>query len=187
MEGMASLGDAMPSVAFRRLSLTLCFDYPSARLRPRRACFCFVKRFVLGGFGYFLVSVDERLGWFVAGIVTPVRLHEHGVDLFETDGFCLVSHGFEQGADAEVFYSTQGAFGTALDEREGFGAECGVGEAYAVELIVDKMKDGIGSECVKTSGVGDAVFDVGVLAELESSIELRMTEEDEVMIFGEVF
>ncbi|MCF7731343.1 MAG: hypothetical protein K9N23_06635 [Akkermansiaceae bacterium] len=38
------------------------------------------------GFG-FLVGEDGWLLWFVAGVVTPVGLHEHGVDLFETGGF----------------------------------------------------------------------------------------------------
>ncbi len=96
MEGMASVGDAMPSLVVRRLSLALCFDYPLAWLRPRRACFCFVKRFLLGSFGCFLVGGDERLVWFVAGVVTPVGLHEDGVDVFEVDGFGLVAHGFEE-------------------------------------------------------------------------------------------
>jgi hypothetical protein len=70
-------------------------------LRPRRACLCFVKRvvlgwafFLLGKFGCFLVGGDEWLGGFVAGVMTPVGLHEDGVDLFEVDGFGLVAHGF---------------------------------------------------------------------------------------------
>ena len=43
-----------------------------------------------GGGGLFrfglLVVGDERLGGLVAGVVAPVGLHEHGVDLFEIDG-----------------------------------------------------------------------------------------------------
>ena len=31
-------------------------------------------------------------------------LHEDGVDLFEVDGFGAIPNGFEQSAEAEVFY-----------------------------------------------------------------------------------
>jgi hypothetical protein len=60
----------------------------------------------------FLVGDYDGLGGFVAGVMPPVGLHEHGIDLFEVDGFGVVSHGFDEGADAEVFDGAQGAFGT---------------------------------------------------------------------------
>ena len=63
----------------------------------------------LFGFGFLIVD-DEWLGGLVAGVVTPVGLHEHGIDLFEIDGFGLVAHGFDEGADAEVFHGPEGAF-----------------------------------------------------------------------------
>jgi len=62
-----------------------------------------------------------------------------------------------------------------------------VGEADAVELAVDELEGGVGGEGVEAGGVGDAVFDVGVLAELECGVELGVAEEDEVVVFGEVF
>lgn len=53
-------------------------------------------------------------------IMTPVGLEEDGVDLGEVDGFGAVSHGFNQGADAEVFGGSECSFGTAGDEAKGF-------------------------------------------------------------------
>lgn len=39
----------------------------------------------------FLVAVNEWLLGFVTGVVSPVGLHEHGVDLLEIDGFDAVA------------------------------------------------------------------------------------------------
>jgi len=78
---------------------------------------CFVKRVVRALFrSGFLVGLDQRLDGFVAAVVPPVGLHEHGVDLFETDGPGLVADGFDQGTDAKVFDRPQGAFGAAQDD-----------------------------------------------------------------------
>jgi len=46
----------------------------------------------------FLVGDNKWLRGLVLGVVPPVRLHEHGVDLFEIDDFGLVSDGFYKGA-----------------------------------------------------------------------------------------
>ena len=43
----------------------------------------------------FLIGENGRLLGFVAGVVTPVGLHEHGVDLFEINCFGAVAHGFD--------------------------------------------------------------------------------------------
>jgi hypothetical protein len=43
----------------------------------------------------FLIGEDDGLPGFVAGVVTPVGLHEHGVDLFEINCFGAVAHGFD--------------------------------------------------------------------------------------------
>ena len=43
--------------------------------------------FLLGKFVCVVVGGDEGLGGFIASVVTPVGLHEDGVDLFEVDGF----------------------------------------------------------------------------------------------------
>jgi len=59
--------------------------------------------------------------------VSPVWLEEDGVDLLEIDGFGVVPDGFDQCADTEVSGSSEGAFGAAGDEVEGFLGEGGVG------------------------------------------------------------
>ena len=45
----------------------------------------------------FLIGENDGLLGFVTGVVTPVGLHEHGVDLFEVNGFGAVAHGFDEG------------------------------------------------------------------------------------------
>ena len=57
--------------------------------------------------------VRTRVGWGVAWVVPPMRLHENGVDLLEIDGAGLVADGFDQGTDAEVFDGAQRVFGAA--------------------------------------------------------------------------
>ena len=66
-----------------------------------------------------------KSGGFVAGVVPPVGLHEHGVDLFEIDGFAVIADGFDEAADAEVFNGTQGAFGDTEDEGGGILGDSG--------------------------------------------------------------
>ena len=66
----------------------------------------------------------------------PVRLEEDRVNLLEIDSFRVVSHGFDECADAEVFHSSEGAFGAACDKVEGFISEGGVRQADAVKLGV---------------------------------------------------
>ena len=43
--------------------------------------------------------------------LSPVRLHEHGVDLFQSHDSLLVPDRFKQGRDAEVAHAPQDAFG----------------------------------------------------------------------------
>ena len=69
--------------------------------------------------------------------MTPVGLEEDGVDLGKVDGFGALSHGFNKGADAEVFGGSEGSFGSAGDETEGFFGEGAVRQACSVELSVD--------------------------------------------------
>ena len=116
-----------------------------------------------------------------------MRLHEDGVDLFEIDGFGAVTDGFEQCAEAEIFHSTQGSFRGADDESGGVLGEGAVRESDTIKLAVDEVEQCGGCEGVDAGGVGDSVFDVAVVAELEGGVELGLAEEDEVVIFGEVF
>ena len=120
---------------------------------------------------WFLVGLDERLGGFVAVVMPPVGLHEHGVDLFEVNGLGLVANGFDQGADAEVLDGAQGAFGAAQYELDGFFGEGAVGESGEIELLVDISGKSGGREGVELGGVGDATFEIELSAELESGVE----------------
>jgi hypothetical protein len=51
------------------------------------------------------------------GVVAPVGLHRHGVDLIRAGGFDAAAHGFDDGAHAEVPHGTQDAFRRAQDEE----------------------------------------------------------------------
>ena len=124
---------------------------------------------------------------FVALVVTPVGLEEDGVDLREINGFGAVPDGFDHGANAEVFDGSEGAFGAACDEvGGGFGEGC-VGEADAFELGVDVLGKICGGELFEFGGVGDAGFEVLVGAELEGGVKEGLADEDEVVVFWEVF
>ena len=47
-----------------------------------------------------------------------MRLHEHGVNLFEFDGATLVANGFEQRTDAEIACRAQVTFSTTIRFEE---------------------------------------------------------------------
>ena len=135
----------------------------------------------------FLIGEDDGLPGFVAGVVTPVGLHEHGVDLLETDGFGAVAHGFDERADTEVPDRPQDAFRDAQDEVERFVGEGVVRQAGEVELGVEICFQSVRGEGVEFGGVGDAALEVAVGAELEGGVEGGLAEQDEVVVFGEVF
>ena len=124
---------------------------------------------------------------FVAVVVPPVGLHEHGVDLFEVNGLGLIANGFDERSDAEVFDGAQGAFGGAQDELDGILGEGGVGQGGEVELLMDVVGEGGWREQFEFGGVGDAAFDIELAAELEGGVEGGLADEDEVVVFGEVF
>jgi len=84
-----------------------------------------------------LVGVNDGLDRFAAGVVAPVGLHEHGVDLLEVDGSGMVAHGLDERAGAEVSSGPQDALGDAQDEVECVVGEGVVGQAAEVELGVD--------------------------------------------------
>jgi len=89
----------------------VCYDvisrtgsgYPLGELLPSSARPPFFQKVFLC-FGWEVLGFDEEgLIWFLGLVLSPVGLHEDGVDLFEVDGFGLVAHGFDEGSDAEVF------------------------------------------------------------------------------------
>jgi hypothetical protein len=49
-----------------------------------------------------LAGLRKWLDGFAGGVVPPVGLHEHGVDLFDIYGFDPVAHGLNEGGGAEV-------------------------------------------------------------------------------------
>jgi hypothetical protein len=142
--------------------------------------------------------LDEGLLGFVAVVVPPVGLHEHGVDLFEVNGLGLVANGFDERSDAEVFDGAQGAFGSAQDELDGILGEGGVGQGGEVELLMDVVCEGGGSDSVirlrftvllmdvvcegggreqfEFGGVGDAAFDIDpILRPMDGNSHLSET------------
>lgn len=80
---------------------------------------------------------EDGFGGFEVLMMTPVGLHEDGVDLGKVDGFGLVADGFYEGADAEVFDGAEDAFGGTHNEVEGRFGEGVVRQADAVELGED--------------------------------------------------
>ncbi|MCP5535792.1 MAG: hypothetical protein H7A51_06095 [Akkermansiaceae bacterium] len=111
-------------------------------------------------------------------------LEQDGVDVLDVDGFGLVAHGLDQGADAEVFDRPECAFRTACDEVGGGFCEGGVRESCAVKLAVDVFGEVCGGELLKVGGVGDAALDVMVDSELECGVEGGLADEDEVVILA---
>jgi len=130
---------ATSSVASVRLSLAGCVPAVPASVWPES--FRVVSGFLVGG--------DEGLLRFFTGVVPPVGLHEHGVDLLEIDGLGLVAYGFDHGSDAQVAHGSQDAFGGADDEVQGVFGDGAVRQATAVELVVDVRDEGVGAKCKK--------------------------------------
>jgi len=62
-----------------------------------------------------------------------------------------------------------------------------VWEGDAVELGVDVLDEVVVGELVDFCGVGDACFEVVVDFELEGGVEVGLSDEDKVVVFGEVF
>jgi hypothetical protein len=145
------------------------------------------KIFVLRCGGGFVVGGED--GWlgFVLGIVTPVGLEEDGVDLLEIDGLGAVADGFDERTDAEVFDGSEGAFRGADDEVEGLLREGVVGKADVIELAVDVVGDGWRGELFELGGVSHPGTDVVIDGELEGGVEGGLGDEDEVVVFWEVF
>ena len=69
-------------------------------------------------------------------VFSPVGLHEHAVDLVESDDLFAVADRFEHGEDAEVAGAPQDAFEGACDERDGLVAEGIVPEPHDVNQPV---------------------------------------------------
>src|SRR6056297_1474963 len=120
-------------------------------LRARRIC----------SRGCFLLACGDVI------VFPPVGLHEHGVDLVETDGGYAVVEGLVHGGHAEVARAADDSFGGADHQIERLVAERAVRERGAVELGEDEGPDILGSETRHGYGVGDAAANVLVGAEAQ--------------------
>ena len=116
-----------------------------------------------------------------------MRLEQDAVDLFEIDAFGLIAHGFQETGEAKVAGATQEAIGGADDEGESFLGKSVVGETDGVELTEDEVMDLVGVEPGDDDRKGDAGLDVLVDAEVEIGQEGRLANQNQVVIFGEVF
>jgi len=134
-----------------------------------------------------LVGEDERFDAFELVTVPPVRLVEHGVDLLDVNGSGLSSNGFDHAADTEVFCGSEVACVTFVDEVDGGFGEGIVGEFRFVEFAEDEVFDLGGGKTEDFTGVGDTAKEVGIGLELEAGHEFGLADEDEVVVFGEVF
>ncbi len=121
------------------------------------------------------------------GLLAPVGLKQDAVDLFEVDGFDAVAHGLEHGAEAEIFGPAQDSLGRADDEGERVVGEGGMSEGDLVELGADEVDEAVGGEFLHQGRVGDAVLDVLVDGQGEAAEQLGLCDEDEAVVFGEIF
>jgi len=116
-----------------------------------------------------------------------VGLKQDAVDLFEVGGFGAVADSFEEAGQGDVPGAADEALGGSDDEIERLGGECLVGEADLVELAEDEVADLIGIEFGQEDRVGDAAFDVVVDGEVDFGQEGGLADENQIVIFGEVF
>jgi len=72
-------------------------------------------------------------------IATPVGLHQHGVDLCESDGFGVVVYGLDERAEAQVVDVPQSAIRGPQDECHGVIGECVRGQSREFELVLDMV------------------------------------------------
>jgi len=81
----------------------------------------------------------------------------------------------------------QDAVGGADDEVDGRSGESVVAKSDAVEFAPDKVAQSVGAEAFGDDGVSDTAFDVLIDAEVEGGEKTGLADEDEVVVFGELF
>jgi len=134
-----------------------------------------------------LVGEDEWFSPFEDVALAPVWLVEDEVDVFYIDGFCLCADGFYHACEAEVFDGAEVAVASFVDEVEGVFCEGVVWESCAVELVLNEGEDVCGGKGFEFGGLGDAGTYFVVVAHFKQGHEFGLSDEDEVMIFREVF
>ena len=113
-------------------------------------------------------------------------LHQDAVDVVDVDGFVGGADGLDQAADAEVANLAQDAVGRASNQVKSSLGEGVVSKPDTVEFAQDEVAQGVGAQAFGDDGVGDAALDVLVDAEVETGEEVGPTDENEVVVFGEV-
>ena len=124
---------------------------------------------------------------FVVTVVTPVGLHEHGIDLFGINDFALVANGFDHRSDTEIFDTAQHAFAAASHEVHCRFGEGGVCQSNLVKLVVDELLYPRSGQGFDFDGVGDPTANVFVGPQLQGGVEAALPKEDEVVIFRKIF
>lgn len=135
----------------------------------------------------FLIGDNRWLSGLILGVVPPVRLHEHGIDLLEVDDFGLVANGFYHGSDTEVFDRSQRALGKSENEIDRLVSERLVREASEVKLVVDERGERGRCQGIDFGGVGDTAFEILLGTELQGGIERWLADEDKVVVFRKIF
>ena len=121
------------------------------------------------------------------GVFVPVGLQQDAVDDVDVDGALGGADGFDEASDGEVSGASEDAVGGADEEVDGGGREGVVAESDAVEFAEEELLHPVGPESFGDGRVGDAAFDVVVDAEVEVGEQAGASDEDEVVVFGEVF
>src|SRR6185369_3935337 len=119
-------------------------------------------------------KVDE------VGLLLPVRLQQHAVDIVDVDGLVRAADGLDQTANAQVARLAQDAVGGADDQVDGGRREGVVAQADAVELTQDEVAQGVGPQAFGEDRVGDAALDVLVDAQVQRRQQRGSANEDEI-------
>jgi hypothetical protein len=114
-------------------------------------------------------------------------LKEDGIYLLKVNGFDAIAHSFEERSKTKVASLAKDAFGRTNNEGEGILGERVVTKASTIELAEDKGFHVFRGELWHEDGVSNAAFNVLVNRKGESGKKRRLTNEDEIVVFGEVF
>ena len=119
--------------------------------------------------------------------LSPMRLHQHLVDLLQTHDLLVVPYCFQQRGNAEVAHLPQNTFGGAYDQIKSVVAEGVVTEPDAIQLFKNEGFDVIRIETVEVDGVGYPAADILVDTQLEVVHQRHLRDQHEVVIFWKVF
>jgi len=116
-----------------------------------------------------------------------MRLDQDTVNLLEIHGFSVIADGFDQRRETEIADSTQNAFRGAHNELEGFFGEGVMAEAGTIKLVENELVGLIGIEFWNDDGISDPGFDIFVDGKANLVEQRRLSNEDDVVVFWEIF